>query len=57
MGGGGGGHIWQGRRGIVDGVICLGGGATEILGGVLVPLCPPGLNPTLKYTTQRNLYL
>ena len=30
----GGGHIWQGRRGISDGVICLGGG-TEILGGHL----------------------
>ena len=37
-----GGHIWQGRRGIVDGVICLGG-ATEILGG---GICP-GLNPVI----------
>ena len=39
-GGGQRGHIWQGRRGIGDGVICLGGDRNPWGGGAFAPLRP-----------------
>ena len=55
------GYIWQGMRGIGDGIICLGGGGLESLRAFAS--LPPGLNPgifpvvsqMIHFTFHKNL--
>ena len=54
LGGGGHGHIWQGRRVIADGVICLGGQLKSLGGGIFPPAPPLDKNLQSKYYDLRD---